>query len=317
MPCALGNQYIFSSTLDLTHKLIDALQKESSAPPTAPAASGSVTTLQSRLVWGGVSDYLGGIKKQLITQNMLEQGNNPEGAAKEISLFLNLIDQLGKVETSTAHRTQPLRIQRPHWPVAELRRCGKSTAPAAGALPLTRGQRVSGKALAAGGSPLRFHTTPGARTPMSIDPNWAWQPYRPDAKNPWDLAKAGHLYRRAGFSANSGELDAALADGPDKAVGKLLGGVAGQDAFEQQMSDMAASLDYNNEAELAPGGCSAFCKRPIRCKSGSRFSGTTISPPAMRKSAICVTCSAKTSCSAATRWAASARCWPKSPKTRP
>lgn len=85
---------------------------------------------------------------------------------------------------------------------------------------------------------------------MSIDPNWAWQQYRPDAKNPWDLAKAGHLYRRAGFSANAGELDQAVADGPEKAVGKLLGGGAGQKAFEQQMADMAGSLDYNNESEL-------------------------------------------------------------------
>ncbi len=85
---------------------------------------------------------------------------------------------------------------------------------------------------------------------MSIDPNWAWQPYRPDAKNPWNIAKAGHLYRRAGFSANSTELDAALADGPEKAVGKLLGGGAGQEAFERQMADLAVSLDYYNEAEL-------------------------------------------------------------------
>jgi len=98
-PCRarVGNQYIFSSTLDLTHKLIDAVQKESSAEP---ASSSGVTTLQSRLVWGGVSNYLGGIKKQLITQNVLEQGNSPTDAAKEVSLFLNLFDQLGKVETN-------------------------------------------------------------------------------------------------------------------------------------------------------------------------------------------------------------------------
>jgi len=85
---------------------------------------------------------------------------------------------------------------------------------------------------------------------MSIDPNWAWQPYRPDAKNPWDLAKAGHLYRRAGFGANSAELNQAVADGPEKAVSNLLSGGAGQEAFEQQMAEMATSLDYNNEAEL-------------------------------------------------------------------
>jgi hypothetical protein len=107
-PCRarVGNQYIVSSTLDLTKKLIDAVQEESSA---APASSSVVTTLQSRLYWGGVSNYLGGIKKQMITRNMLEQGNSLEGAAKEVSLFLSLIDQLGKLESST--RIEPNRYE--------------------------------------------------------------------------------------------------------------------------------------------------------------------------------------------------------------
>jgi uncharacterized protein (DUF1800 family) len=87
---------------------------------------------------------------------------------------------------------------------------------------------------------------------MNIDPQWAWQPYRPSDKNPWDLAKAGHLYRRAGFGANIAELDEAVAAGPDKAVATLLSGgpSAARRAFDQQMADMAASLDYNNEVEL-------------------------------------------------------------------
>ena len=107
-PCRarVGSQYVVSSTLDLTHKLIDALQKESSAEP---ASSSGVTTFRSRLVWGGVSNYLGGIKKQLITQNMLEQGNSSTDAAKEVSLFLSLIDQLGKLETSV--RMEPEQYQ--------------------------------------------------------------------------------------------------------------------------------------------------------------------------------------------------------------
>lgn len=85
---------------------------------------------------------------------------------------------------------------------------------------------------------------------MSLDPQSAWQPYRPDAKNPWDLAKVGHLYRRAGFSANSGDLDKGLAEGPEKTVSRLLNGGGGKEDFERQMAEMAASLDYNNEAEL-------------------------------------------------------------------
>ncbi len=107
-PCRarVGNQYIVGSTLDLTHRLIDALQKESAA---APSVSSGVTTLQSRVAWSGVSNYLGGIKKQLVTQNVLQQGNTPEAATKEISLFLSLIDQLGKVESSI--RMEPEQYQ--------------------------------------------------------------------------------------------------------------------------------------------------------------------------------------------------------------
>ena len=39
-----------------------------------------------------------------------------------------------------------------------------------------------------------------------IDPRWAWEPYRPTGPNPWDLRKAGHLYRRAAFGATWAEL---------------------------------------------------------------------------------------------------------------
>jgi uncharacterized protein (DUF1800 family) len=55
-----------------------------------------------------------------------------------------------------------------------------------------------------------------------VDPAWAWEPYKPDAKRPWDLRLAGHLFRRAAFGANWSELETAVADGPEKAVGKLL-----------------------------------------------------------------------------------------------
>src|SRR5262249_29744258 len=40
----------------------------------------------------------------------------------------------------------------------------------------------------------------------TMDPRWAWQPYRPSAESPWDLKKVGHLYRRAGFGATWTEL---------------------------------------------------------------------------------------------------------------
>ena len=38
-----------------------------------------------------------------------------------------------------------------------------------------------------------------------IDPRWAWEPYQPSVKEPWNVARVGHLYRRAGFGANLAE----------------------------------------------------------------------------------------------------------------
>ncbi|HEY1380191.1 MAG TPA: DUF1800 domain-containing protein [Gemmataceae bacterium] len=84
-----------------------------------------------------------------------------------------------------------------------------------------------------------------------IDPHWAWEPYRPSGQNPWDLRKAGHLYRRAAFGATWDELQAAVADGPDAAVDKLLRGREDA-AFERNAKFMADSVKrVNNDNQLA------------------------------------------------------------------
>src|SRR5918994_4631085 len=57
-----------------------------------------------------------------------------------------------------------------------------------------------------------------------IDPRTAWQPYTPDAANPWDLRKVGHVYRRAAFGASWAELQEGLKLGPQDLISKLLKG---------------------------------------------------------------------------------------------
>jgi uncharacterized protein (DUF1800 family) len=57
-----------------------------------------------------------------------------------------------------------------------------------------------------------------------IDPQWAWAPYSPGPGNPWDLPRAGHLYRRAAFGATWDQLQAALHDGPKQTIDHLLRG---------------------------------------------------------------------------------------------
>jgi len=54
------------------------------------------------------------------------------------------------------------------------------------------------------------------------DSGWAWAEYEPDAKRPWNLAQAGHLYRRAAFGASWDQLQQALSDGPQQSIDKLL-----------------------------------------------------------------------------------------------
>ncbi|MHC4369498.1 MAG: DUF1800 domain-containing protein [Planctomycetota bacterium] len=60
------------------------------------------------------------------------------------------------------------------------------------------------------------------QTEKPADPRWAWVAYEPDDGRPWNLARAGHLYRRAAFGADWSQLQRALADGPQRTIDKLL-----------------------------------------------------------------------------------------------
>ena len=57
---------------------------------------------------------------------------------------------------------------------------------------------------------------------MTIDPTWAWIPYRPTAEQPWNRTRAAHLLRRAGFGATSKEIDAAVAQDSAELVAKMV-----------------------------------------------------------------------------------------------
>jgi uncharacterized protein (DUF1800 family) len=49
----------------------------------------------------------------------------------------------------------------------------------------------------------------------------AWAPFEPTPGDPWDLRKAAHLHRRAGFGASRSELRRDVASGPAESVGRL------------------------------------------------------------------------------------------------
>src|SRR5215471_10402476 len=84
----------------------------------------------------------------------------------------------------------------------------------------------------------------------SIDPRWAWEPYQPTEKSPWDLRKAGHLLRRATFGATWTELHKAVEQGPEKTIAALLQGSPGLPEFEQETLGMAKTIAENNGNEV-------------------------------------------------------------------
>jgi uncharacterized protein (DUF1800 family) len=73
-----------------------------------------------------------------------------------------------------------------------------------------------------------------------IDSKTAWQPYTPSAENPWTRAQVGHLYRRAGFGATVGELDAGVKDGHTKTLDRILAGEPESEDFTRTSEFMAS-----------------------------------------------------------------------------
>jgi uncharacterized protein (DUF1800 family) len=90
---------------------------------------------------------------------------------------------------------------------------------------------------------------PGSFHLLSADE--AWRPWAPTAKQPFDRRLAAHLYRRAGFSASSRELDEAVKLGPIESVERLMTGGSAITAFDAEMKKFAElTLATNSPAQL-------------------------------------------------------------------
>jgi uncharacterized protein (DUF1800 family) len=86
----------------------------------------------------------------------------------------------------------------------------------------------------------------------TIDPRWAWLPYKPSPDAPWDLRKVGHLFRRATFGADYQDLQIALEVGPEKTIDRLLEGDAGgQQKLDAEMKPLADSIARGNNGAQA------------------------------------------------------------------
>lgn len=83
----------------------------------------------------------------------------------------------------------------------------------------------------------------------TIDPAWAWGRYEPDATRPWNLALAGHLFRRAAFGADWDRLQEALSEGPQNTIDKLLNPTADVNTFSQEYDDYEVAASGGESAE--------------------------------------------------------------------
>src|SRR5438874_885651 len=102
-----------------------------------------------------------------------------------------------------------------------------------------------------------------------VDPRTAWEPWQPDARQPWDLKWAGHLYRRAAFGADLDELRAAVRQGLPAVLARLLAGdphAAERDHFFTETGRKIAR--DNNPLQLRGWWlyCMRYTQHPLREK---------------------------------------------------
>lgn len=81
-------------------------------------------------------------------------------------------------------------------------------------------------------------------SPLLNDPAQAWAPWEPGPSDPWDLARVGHLHRRAGFAPSWTVLQRDLRDGPTASLERLLHGesTAGDGQSAESFDAMLAAM---------------------------------------------------------------------------
>src|SRR5687768_12345063 len=83
------------------------------------------------------------------------------------------------------------------------------------------------------------------------DPQWDWQPYEPSAARPWNLERAAHLYRRAGFGATWDDLQQALRSTPQETLARLSAGDGAESFYAEARSTITALLGFGNIDDLS------------------------------------------------------------------
>src|SRR5262249_23079465 len=92
-----------------------------------------------------------------------------------------------------------------------------------------------------------------SRSLGKVNPKEAWLPWEPDARQPWDLKWAGHLYRRAGFGAPLTELREAVQKGLPPTLDRLLAGAPEADERSQIFLSLCGQMARQNDPVVLRG----------------------------------------------------------------
>src|SRR4051794_6848943 len=93
----------------------------------------------------------------------------------------------------------------------------------------------TGRPFHQGGIPMST-SLPGDRT--RIDPAGAWEPWKPDDRDPFNARQAAHLLRRATFGASPEQVARAVRDGFDSTLKRLLAGEPGHERTDKLLADI-------------------------------------------------------------------------------
>ncbi len=106
-PCfvRVHNQFVFCSTLELCHQLVDLLDRESKARA-LPSVRGATA---SRFYGSGGAALLRGAQDIITTQAVLDQAVTPEAAREQAKALIELVQRLGNVDTEVVYEAKQFR----------------------------------------------------------------------------------------------------------------------------------------------------------------------------------------------------------------
>jgi hypothetical protein len=106
-PCfvRVRNQFVFCSTLELAHTLVDLLDRETKES----LPKGRLAATQSRFYGSGGAALLRTVQDILVTQVVLDQAVTPEAAREQVEALVGIVQKLGALDTEVVYEPKQFR----------------------------------------------------------------------------------------------------------------------------------------------------------------------------------------------------------------